>query len=250
MIFYFTATGNSKFIAERIAHITGEQIIDIAQCVHNARFIFDNDKDEPIGVVTPVYFRGIPMIVAEFLRKLNAHLNPDTYTYVVLSCGGGASGAERYITPLFKAKAVYDVALLTNYVPLYQMGDRAYVEQRLDNAEQQIDNIIKLIQARESGTFKHCAGHFPRLTSSLVYPLYKYGRKTNKFTVNKDCTSCATCVKGCPRQIIKLENGKPTWTAPRCETCFACLHRCPAAAINYGKKTAAHGRYVNPRVQL
>ena len=30
------------------------------------------------------------------------------------------------------------------------------------------------------------------------------------------------------------------------EKCNGCINRCPVSAIQYGKKTASRGRYVNP----
>jgi NAD-dependent dihydropyrimidine dehydrogenase PreA subunit len=43
--------------------------------------------------------------------------------------------------------------------------------------------------------------------------------------------------------------GRPAWEG-QCTLCLACLHRCPAEAIQYGKETVGKGRYVNPRVKL
>lgn len=190
------------------------------------------------------------MIVAEFLRKLNISKKPGAYSYVVLDCGGTTGNAKRTIPASFRADAVFDAAFGSNYAPMYQMVSGQRVTERLDKAEREIDDIVKHINARDIGMFINQAGRFPRLLTLFGYPLYKYGRKTNKFTVNDSCTGYGLCEKVCPRKVIKLENGKPVWTAPRCEICLSCLHRCPAAAINYGKKSADHGRYLNPRVKI
>jgi len=68
MIFYFTATGNSKYIAEKIAAETSDRLIDIAECVQAGNFAFDLADGEAVGLVVPVYWFGIPMIVTEFLQ--------------------------------------------------------------------------------------------------------------------------------------------------------------------------------------
>jgi Fe-S-cluster-containing hydrogenase component 2 len=42
---------------------------------------------------------------------------------------------------------------------------------------------------------------------------------------------------------------KPVWKH-HCELCCACIHFCPAEAIQYGQKTKKRGRYKNPSVTI
>ncbi len=250
MIFYFTATGNSKFVAERIASKTGDYIIDIANCILDGSFIFKLAPNEAIGIVIPVYFRGIPMIASEFLQKLSISKISSTYSYVVLNSGGTKANAEKFIPSSFQSNAVFDVATVSNYVPTIKIISKESIGERLDKAESEIDRIVEHIKNRHNGVFKnHTNSRFPQLSSSFIYPIYKYGRKTSKFTVNERCVACGTCVRVCPRKVIKLENSKPVWTISQCETCLGCLHRCPTSAINYGK-SARNGQYLNPRIRL
>jgi len=248
MIFYFTATGNSKFIAERLAAQTGSQIADIAERIRAGRYSYKLADGEATGLVVPVYFYGIPIIVEEFLRKLD--VPQGCYTYAILNCGGTTADAGRYIRRLLPIDAEFGIVMVDNYVPMYKTASDEEKQARLDRAELAIDEISRRVQDRSPGVFNDCKGPFPRLVSRAAYPLYKYGRKTDQFSVNESCTGCGLCEKICPRQAITLESGCPAWTVPRCETCLGCLHRCPVAAINYGKKSAGHGRYVNPRVRF
>ena len=41
MIFYFSGTGNSEYVARRIAAATGDGVSSIAECVAHRRFDFD-----------------------------------------------------------------------------------------------------------------------------------------------------------------------------------------------------------------
>jgi MinD superfamily P-loop ATPase len=44
-----------------------------------------------------------------------------------------------------------------------------------------------------------------------------------------------------------MNERRPAWQH-HCEQCFACLHWCPAQAIQYGKHTAGRTRYHHPDV--
>lgn len=248
MICYFTATGNSKWIAEKLAAGTNDRIVNIADCVQNGQCSFELGDGELFGFVVPVYFVGIPMIVAEFLQKL--HVSNQQYSYAVLNCGGSISNADGIFRQLFQTDAMFGIVTLTNYVPKYKMPDEKEIELRLNRAGQGISKILEHINRKDAGTFIDFKGPLARFITYIGYPLYKNGRKTEQFKVSESCTGCGLCQKICPRKVIRLENKKPVWTAPQCELCLACLHRCPSAAINYGEKSAGHGQYVNPRVRL
>jgi len=248
MIFYFTATGNSKFIAERIAAETGDQIIDIAECIRAGQYSFAPEPGEAVGLVVPVYYYGIPMIVGDFLRKLD--VSTKAWSYAVLNCGGTTADAGKQIRRLFPIDAEFGLVTVDNYVPMYKTASDEEKQARLDKAVLAIAGIAERVKNKTPGVFNGCKGPLPGLVTCAVYPLYKHGRGTGKFTVNENCTGCGLCERICPRQAIQFKNGSPVWTAPQCELCLGCLHRCPATAINYGKKSAGNGRYLNPRVQL
>ena len=250
MIFYFTGTGNSKFIAEKIAAQIGERVFDISDCMRKEQFAFSLEREERLGFVVPVYYFGLPIIVADFLKKLDLSANHSHYTYAILNCGGTTGNAERQIPKAYKPDAVFGLVTVDNYVPMYKVVSDAEIKERLDKAEQAMEGIAERIQNRETGVFNPVEGSMAGLFTLLAYPLYKLGRKTHKFSANENCTCCGLCEKICPRRIISYENNKPVWKAGRCEQCLGCLHRCPASAINYGKKTAGRGRYVNPRVMF
>lgn len=245
MIFYFTATGNSKFVAEKVAE-SNERLINISDCIKEGKYNFDISEEEKIGVISPIYFYGIPLIVNEFLQKMKTNIKPK-YTYVILNCGGSIANAEKLLK--FKFDAYFDVRVVDNYVPMFKIVSEEKINNRLNGAESNLNGIAKHIQNQDKGSFTH-KGPLPRLMTKLLYPLYKKGRKTKKFRVNTGCTSCGLCAKICPRQVIKIKEGKPIWVEKQCELCLACLHRCPVKAINYGKKTAKNGRYLNSRTLI
>lgn len=56
MIFYFSATGNSQYIAQRLAEVTGETLVSITECLKNHKYTWELLPGERVGFVTPVYF--------------------------------------------------------------------------------------------------------------------------------------------------------------------------------------------------
>ena len=79
MILYFSATGNCKYVATRLAQ--SEEIVSIVDCIQENRCVFEDDV---IGIISPTYDWGLPSIVREFLET--ASLQTD-YLYFVATYG-------------------------------------------------------------------------------------------------------------------------------------------------------------------
>ena len=248
MIFYFTATGNSKYIADKIAAAIGDTAINITACVQIGQFSFEIEDGETVGFVVPVYGYGIPLIVSEFLDKLTISADHNYYSYAILNCGGSTGDAERYIKQAFNLDAVFGIFTVNNYVPLSKIVSETKINEQLDKADIEINKFIERINARESGNFNTVKGMLPNFLTPVIYSIFKQMLKTSKFSVSDKCSGCGLCETLCPREVIERVNKKPTWIKPECELCLACLHRCPVSAIEYGR-SAGRGRYVNPRVE-
>ena len=68
MILYFSGTGNSKYVAQRIVDALGDEIVNL-----NARIKASDtapvETDEQVIIVTPTYAWRIPRVVRHWLRK-------------------------------------------------------------------------------------------------------------------------------------------------------------------------------------
>ena len=62
MLFYFTGTGNSLYVAKGLER----QPISIPQVMHREDLTFSDDR---IGIVAPIYGHEVPAMVQEFLEK-------------------------------------------------------------------------------------------------------------------------------------------------------------------------------------
>ena len=93
MIFCFSGTGNSRYIARRIAEATGDEIIDL-----NAKIKAGDYSSAQCGrdiiVVTPTYAWRIPKIVSKWLYA--TELPSAERTWFVMDCGGEIGNAAKY----------------------------------------------------------------------------------------------------------------------------------------------------------
>ena len=80
MIFYFSGTGNSKWIANQLSKEQKEELVFIPDALNNGTFEFCLREDEKIGFVFPVYSWAPPEIVLNFIRQLSLKV-----FYIILS---------------------------------------------------------------------------------------------------------------------------------------------------------------------
>ena len=106
MIFYFSATGNSKYVAERIAAATDDHVIFLRDAIRSRYYQFDVSQEKRIGFVTPTYYYGLPSVVNFFLEKLRLTGYHDQYVYLVLTCGKTTGDAAGQMGKLLKSKGV------------------------------------------------------------------------------------------------------------------------------------------------
>ncbi len=255
MIFYFSATGNCKYVAERIAHATNDTCCSIVESERSEQNTsYNHEKNHIIGIISPTYGLGIPSLVIDFLKSLELDFSDNTYFYFVATYGTtpGHSGyyANKYLKQNTKVEfnAYYSVKMPDTWTPMFDLSDKEKVDEINRNVEPQLDDIISHIQKRSYGDFMK--NKIPHFTAFIYKPYYDHMRKTGKFIVEDTCIGCGLCAKRCPINAIEMKDNKPTWVKDKCVMCLGCLHRCPEFAIQYGNKTKKHGQYTNPNVKI
>ncbi|MGH4037813.1 MAG: EFR1 family ferrodoxin [Sphaerochaeta sp.] len=253
MIFYFSATGNSKYVASRISKATGDEIIAIDHCLKENNLSFKAADNENIGIIVPSYSSELPIIVDEFLEKVHLTRDGSGYNFAVVTFGMNAGATDFCLKKAMNKKAlsldgIFSVRFPDTYSPIFDVSDKKMVKKRLDEAEPVIDDIINKIKSTSKGNF--ITKNAPHGISSLIHKfMYENKRKTKKFTVDDSCIGCKLCAQKCPVDAIEMQNNRPVWVKEQCVLCFGCLHRCPQHAIQYGD-TKKHGQYVNPNITI
>lgn len=253
MIFYFSATGNSEYAAERTATATEDHVISLRDAVRGRNYTYDVSREKRIGFVFPVYFQGLPSILRFFLKKLELTGYRGQYIYTVMTCGQWTGRAADQLRSLLKEKgltlsAEFAIPMVDNYIPAFRVPDEEKIQEILDAADDAIDEACRSIRAGGIGDYNRIRGPVPAL-QRVMYQAYAHGRSTKPFVVTDHCIGCALCQEICPCGAILISGGKPAWVKTKCVQCLACLHRCPVQAIHWKKPEEDNGRYYNPRIK-
>lgn len=253
MIIYFSATGNNKYLAQKIADNTGDDIISIIRCIKENIFEINIPENESLGIIVPTYFWGLPSIVDEFLSKVKININDNNYVYSIASYGTSTGYALGYISNYLKKQdisvsAEFEVKMTDTWTVMFDLTDKNKINQEQEYVETQLETIIPEILNKKSTS--QTKSLFNKIGSRFARKMYDNQRKCNNLHVLDNCISCSLCSRDCPVNAIEMVDGKPVWTKNRCVMCFRCLHRCPSFSIQYKDKTLNHGQYTNPHIDV
>ena len=244
MVLYFTGTGNSRHIAERIAHALNDTLIslndriksgDITPIAVNGRLV----------LVMPTYAWRIPRIVRDHL--LRTELRGARETWFVMDCGSEIGNAAKYNRALCREKGlVYmgtaQIVMPENYIAMFAVPQAEEARKIVEKAEPTIAEVVARLKNGQAFPPPR-SNLYDRFMSAAVNPVfYRFIVKAAGFRATDSCTGCGQCVRKCPTNNIRLENGKPVW-GKECTHCMACICYCPAEAIEYGKKSFGKPRY-------
>ena len=219
MVFYFTGTGNSLYIAKQIEN----DPISIPQAIHRGNQEYSADS---IGIVAPVYGHEVPSMVKEFLKNAVFHTD---YFYMILTYGNRHGGAAELAKKLCDecgitihyikenmAAILADLAACRNRIAEVTDADRTAHRQFLDRMSQMPADAWQ---------------HLLRVTET--------------------CVGCGICEKVCPSASVRVTDGKAIHIPGNCQTCLACIHACPHKVIRLTiPEVNPNARYRNEYISL
>ncbi|MBQ9326846.1 MAG: EFR1 family ferrodoxin [Clostridia bacterium] len=240
---YFTATGNSLYVAKRI----GGDRLSVPQLMKQDSIEL---QDDAVGIVCPVYGGEMPKMVRRFLKK--AQIRTDFF-FFIYTYGMNASAAKYHAAQAAKDAGirlgyVASIKMVDNYLPGFEIRNQIETAGE-KHIEEQIAAVRGDIEARK--TCIPAAGLLQKIAMTLIHGTL--GRAVLKDTaaraymVNENCIRCGVCARVCPAGNIVVTD-RVTF-GDQCEDCYACVHNCPKNAIHlqHEKSTA---RFRNEHIAL
>ena len=135
-ILYFSSTGNTLYIAQKIQSRIGGSIKYIPN------YKGDGSELEKIILVTPIYSYGMPTFVYDIIPKLNKMKE----LVVIQNYGGMVGGADYFMYQYanehgLNIKAVYVLKMPENFTLTFTVP-KFYINRTLKSADKRIDNVI------------------------------------------------------------------------------------------------------------
>ena len=244
MIFYFSGTGNSQFVAEQLARMTDDNLICLNRLLR-AQQVETYRCERALVFVSPTYAWRLPRIVEDWILRARFEGNPDAY--FVLSCGTGCGNAAAWARKLcaqkgLRFRGLAPVIMPENYLAMFSTPDAAQCRAIIDRA---LPCIASLAESILSGTGfpRKAPSPIDRLESGPINPLfYALCVRDRAFRSSEVCTGCGRCARNCPVNNIVLRDGMPIWQG-NCIHCMACIAGCPAEAIEYGSRSRGKHRH-------
>ena len=249
MLFYFSGTGNSAYVAEKISQVTGETLCSINKKIKTGESAPETAAGERLVFVVPTSGWRIPRIVENWIRS--SHFPGNRQAYFVMTCGSDIGSASKYLQKLCRAKGFdyrgcAEIVMPENYIALFTTPEREEALEIIKRAEPAIERaaweiangrILTEPVQTASGKIKSS------LVNTIYYPTMIHAKK---FYATDACISCGKCQKDCPLNNVSIVCGKPKW-GKDCTHCMACICGCPAEAIEYGNHSKGLPRYQFPK---
>lgn len=244
MIFYFTGTGNSLYIAKQIE----KSPLSIPQVMRKERLEFSSDS---IGIAAPVYGHELPQVVKEFMKKAIFHTE---YFYMVLTYGnrhgGAAELAKKFCDECgISVNYINVIMMVDNWLPGFDMNEQKKVDKRVEENMAVIladlsahKNMISEVTETDRATHQQFLERMGQMPADAWQHLLRF---------TDACVGCGVCEKVCPSASVYISDGKAMHIPGNCQTCLACAHACPQNAIQLTiPEVNPDARYRNEHISL
>ncbi|MFW6104832.1 MAG: EFR1 family ferrodoxin [Candidatus Bipolaricaulota bacterium] len=263
LILYFSGTGNTKFIAEKIYRKLEER--EYTAEVSSVETFPQKDVDDYDFLVFgyPVHGYEMPSFLKSYLGDLSLPRSNGVIVYSTMGYSGGNSlrrTSDILGTEGFKVVGSEEFRMPGNDGLIISGKDSDTVREVLDtdyNRSPVINEKVSSIAQRigelagdevdESEVLKPEKKFTYVLLTPLMKLVFYLFEKifVGKFRADESCVECGLCEEICPSDNIELNNGKVVF-GDDCYFCLRCINQCPVEAIQISKFTEGKFRFKGP----
>lgn len=246
MVLFFSATGNTEFIARQLALKLGDDCLNLLDRVKRGDHT-PLHSDKPFIICAPVYVCEMPRFLARYLKQQT--FTGSREVYFIFTSGGYAGISGQLAKAMVRKKKMKylghaEFKMPRNYVANdhYSMLPAEQVQERILNSCRHLEEVVADIQAGRKLKARHIWLFETIITLPFnpVWSRLKY--KTDDFYTTDACVGCGKCERLCPLNNISLKERKPVW-GQECTHCMACIANCPTEAIEYGTISQTKEKY-------
>jgi len=249
LVFYFTATGNSLFVARQFS----DNPLSIPQELKKTDLSYEADE---IGFVFPDFAAAAPLIVRDFIQK--AKFNAP-YIFSVITFGNASVNVAEWWQKYAMENGVVNnyvntILMVDNYLPVFDMNQQMTIDKKIDES---LAGLLEDIGAHKSFVQPADMGWFNEEGLKRLQDQHFSMTADRLLEMRADrCIECMTCEKVCPHKNFRIGANGLEFSG-KCEYCLACVHNCPQKALTLKSSRPGmpgernpEARFRNPEVSL
>jgi len=257
-LFYFSGTGNTWWVSQRLAESLSVRGFRAA-----AYSIEQISPEEAAGLIRPaaivglgfpIYGSDAPRIFHDFLRSLPAQAAEKPvlgYVTQMAWSGDGINFLCRHLLARgYRLRWAVEFNMPNNICmdifPVPYQSDYARFERLLARAHAKIEKLADRV-ARGEGWRQNSgplSAAFAWLQRAPFRVVHNWAQRFWSVDA-KRCTACGLCARQCPVENILMKGGLPVFQG-NCVYCMRCFNYCPELAVLYGTRSNRRAARVPP----
>ena len=159
MIFYFTGTGNSRWVAEALRKALEEPLVSIVEVLteEKSEYVYPLGEREKVIFVFPVHSWGPAVLVTRLISRLRLEGYGGQAVYFVCTCGDDCGYTDRIMRKTLQKRGIiltngFSVQMPNNYVlmPGFDVDSKEVETDKLRKASERIQEVIGSIRREEN----------------------------------------------------------------------------------------------------
>lgn len=235
-LYYFSGTGNTKCLVDRLAHILRPHGIELSVFPLEKGFHELEGGCEHIIFAFPANSQAVSPFIWQFFRSLPKAKGTEVDILITLN---ESTYVLKPLEALLKRKGYVPMSVTEISMPnnmLTEPANDAADKVRIETAFQDLELFAKSIVIDRP--YRHPAKKGSFFVSFLARNTGLPSMSMRRIFVlqirNDLCTRCGLCVRECP--VGNIEMGDVPKRLNRCELCMKCLADCPEKAIFFKGK--------------